>query len=121
MRRALLCALALLFSPGAARASGFLLFQHGGAAMGEAGALTARADDASAVFYNPAAIARLQGSHYQLGWEFSAPKDVYRSDRSGDWQANHVITQSPSVFASWHLPADYYPLAFGIGLESDAW
>ncbi len=120
MRRVLVFAfLAAVFATGA-RASGFLLFQHGGKAMAEVGAFTARATDAAAVYYNPAAVARLEGTHYQVGLEFTAPQESYGS-ASGGFEGNHLITETPVVYATWHLPSNYYPLAFGVGIENDSW
>lgn len=42
-------------------AEGFKLFNNGGKAATLAGAFTARADDSSAVYYNPAGLAFLTG------------------------------------------------------------
>jgi long-chain fatty acid transport protein len=103
-----------------AAAAGPLLFQHGGRATAQAGAYTARASEAVALSYNPAAIARLPGSHYQLGFDFTAPRDDYRS-RTGAFAQDHLITQAVALYATWHLPKDYYPFAFGIGIEPRAW
>ncbi len=48
-------------------AGGFSIYEQGGRAMGLAGAFAARADDASAMFYNPAGIAFLDGTHFYGG------------------------------------------------------
>jgi long-chain fatty acid transport protein len=115
-----LVALALL-AAGAARASGPLSFQHGGLGTAEVGALTARADSAGAMSYNPAAIAHLAaGGSYQLGLDFTAPTDSYESSTFGKFDADHLITESPGLYASWHLPKDYYPWAFGLGIDNVA-
>lgn len=104
----------------AADASGPLFFQHGGRPTAQAGAFVARATDAGGLDYNPAAIARLQGSHYQLGFDYTAPLDDYFSS-TGSFGQKHLITVSPDVYASWHLPEDRYPFAFGIGIDHRAW
>jgi len=49
------------------RAGGFDYPDHGTAGLIRSGAFVARADDPSAVFYNPAGAARLQGTHIFLG------------------------------------------------------
>jgi long-chain fatty acid transport protein len=114
-------ALALLVLPaGSARASGPLVFQHGGRPAAEAGAFVARATDAGAVDYNPAAIARLQGAHYQLGFDYTAPIDEYKS-ATGSFKQDKLITDSPALYATWHLPEGYYPLAYGIGIDHRTW
>lgn len=116
----LVLASTLVLGAGAARASGPLLFQHGGRATAQVGAFVARAGDAGALDYNPAAIARLPGSHYQLGFDYTAPVDEYDS-ATGSFEQDKLITESPALYASWHLPEEYYPLAFGIGVDHRAW
>ncbi len=58
-RHGTLAALTLLMAPAASRAGGFEVYEHGAAATGMVGAFTAKADDASTIFYNPAGLARL--------------------------------------------------------------
>ncbi len=59
--------------PAAAWAGGFTYPDHGAHALSRGGAFTARADDPSAIIYNPGALARLKGTHILLGgniiWE----------------------------------------------------
>jgi long-chain fatty acid transport protein len=62
-----LCVLALGLAPRAARATGFMIYEHNAAATAMAGARTALWDDPSSLFFNPAAIAELDGFHLQLG------------------------------------------------------
>lgn len=52
-----LALLALLATCGEASAGGYSLYEQGARALGMGGAFTARADDPSAIFYNPAGIA----------------------------------------------------------------
>jgi long-chain fatty acid transport protein len=47
--------------------AGFLIFEEGAKALGMGGAFTARADDPSAVFYNPAGLCALDGTMTYLG------------------------------------------------------
>jgi len=65
---AILAVLALgLALPGAASASGYSIYEQGAKAMANAGAFTARADDPSALFFNPAGIVQLKGKRFNFG------------------------------------------------------
>ena len=109
-----------LLLPAPAAAVGFGLFQHGGRAMGQAGALTARGHEPSALTYNPAAITRLPGLQLQAGLDFSNAEDSYRS-ASGDFSAHHIIQFPPSIYLTWRAPEDSVPIAFGVGLDAPFW
>lgn len=109
---------ALLAGADLAAASSFGLFQHGGRAMGQAGALTARADEPSAVTYNPAAIAKLSGLQAQAGLDFNNPDDEYKSS-TGSFSGKHLIQFPPSLYATWK-PGES-PWSLGIGLDSPFW
>ncbi len=101
-----------------ASAAGFGLFQHGGRALGQAGAMSARADEPSAVFYNPAAIAQLPGLQVQAGLDFSNTEDKYQST-TGSFSARHIIDFPPALYLTWK--AEESPLALGIGIDAPFW
>ncbi|HVP37625.1 MAG TPA: outer membrane protein transport protein [Candidatus Saccharimonadales bacterium] len=63
---ALLAAAALAAFAAPGRTAGFALFEQGAAAIGRGGAYAAGADDPSALFYNPAALAGLDGSQLSV-------------------------------------------------------
>lgn len=65
--RTLAAAALCLALPASALASGFSIFEQGGKASGLAGAYTAIADDASANWYNPAALVWMDGRQFQFG------------------------------------------------------
>ena len=69
------CALAVLLAPVVAHASGYAIYEQGAAALGMAGAYVASAHDATAQFYNPAAMTRLEGKQLSVG---------------GSWLATHT-------------------------------
>jgi long-chain fatty acid transport protein len=114
-RVVLLCLLAALAGAPLASASGFGLFQHGGRATGQVGAFTARAPEPSAVTYNPAGIARLDGFQLQVGLDFNNADDEYTS-ATGAFSANHVIQFPPSLYLTWKQQSG--PFAVGLGIDS---
>lgn len=70
MIRTALVVLALALTPGATMAAGYSLYEQGGRALGFSGAFTARADDASSVFFNPAGLAQVKEGEIYLGTSF---------------------------------------------------
>jgi long-chain fatty acid transport protein len=117
-RFAVLVCLAVCLAPGladSAAASGFSLFQHGGRAMGQAGAFTARAPEPSAVTYNPAAITRLEGFQAQAGLDFNHSRDDYDSP-TGSFAAKHIIQFPPSLYATWTPEESSW--SFGLGFDT---
>jgi long-chain fatty acid transport protein len=114
-RVVLLCLVAVLAGSSLASASGFGLFQHGGRAMGQAGAFTARASEPSALTYNPAAITKLDGFQIQAGLDLNNASDEYRS-ATGSFSARHIIQFPPLLYATWKQKEG--PFALGIGIDS---
>ncbi len=114
----LLAALTLL-APFAASAAGVESFQHGGRATAQVGAFTARADDPSALTYNPAGIVRLDGLQILGGLDFRNASDDFESD-AGQHRANHTIQFPPAFYLTWK-PAETSAWALGLGLDTPAW
>lgn len=112
------CLLAGFLAAGSAAATSFGLFQHGGRAMGQAGAFTARASEPSAVTYNPAAITRLDGLQIQAGLDFKQAETEY-SSATGDFSAKHIIDFPPHIYLTWKPGSG--PFAFGLGLDAPFW
>ena len=112
------CLLAGILAAGPAAATSFGLFQHGGRAMGQAGAFTARASDPSALTYNPAAITHLEGLQFQAGLDFRNAEIEYDS-ATGSFGSKHFIDFPPAAYLTWK-PGEG-PFAFGLGLDSPFW
>ncbi|MDE3036079.1 MAG: outer membrane protein transport protein, partial [Nitrospirota bacterium] len=66
---AVLC-LACLAVPDRTQANGFRIFDQSASATGQGSAFTAQADDASAVYYNPAGMTQLPGIQFSGGMLF---------------------------------------------------
>jgi long-chain fatty acid transport protein len=117
-RFVLLSFVAGLVWAGTASAAGFGLFQHGGRAMGQVGAFTARASEPSAVTYNPAGIVDLDGFQAQAGLDFNNSEDEYASS-TGSFSARHIIDFPPAVYATWKPHGASW--AMGIGIDAPFW
>jgi long-chain fatty acid transport protein len=112
------CLLAGLLAAESAAATSFGLFQHGGRAMGQAGAFTARASEPSALTYNPAAITRLDGLQIQAGLDFRLTEIEYDSP-TGSFSARHIIDFPPAAYLTWKPGQG--PFAFGLGFDAPFW
>ena len=105
-------ALILFLAPAVARAGGFELNEHGAAATGMVGAFTAKADDPSAIFFNPAGLATQRGLQLYLGSTIYASQATASGMAGGPRDANLLLMPLPTIYASYGLPHD---IAFGIG------
>lgn len=105
-----------------ADAAGYGRFQRGGRGAAQAGALVARADDPSAVFYNPAGLADLEGLQLSGGLDFSNATDEYRDRASGTtFRADHSIQFPPSVYLTWSDDERLGRWALGLGVDTPYW
>jgi long-chain fatty acid transport protein len=89
-------------------AAGFLIYEHGAAAMAMAGAFVSVANDPSAIFHNPAGIAFLKGTQVQVGttlimpsgsftltkWPFPEPQKTWNQDSQVFYPSTFYITHS---------------------------
>ncbi len=102
-----------LATPGAALAGGFALAEQNPVAGGTAGASTARADDAGAAWYNPAALADDGGLRVGIG-VFAALPALHAEAADGSWRTDSESGLSTPP----HLNLSYAtgPLAFGVAI-----
>jgi long-chain fatty acid transport protein len=92
-------------------ASGFALVQQGTAAMGQGNAFVAEANDASAIFYNPAGLNQIKRAQVYQGSFFNYPDREY-SGGGIDSQTNHRIYRSLTAYVA--IPVhDRVALGFG--------
>lgn len=94
--------------------------QHGGRATGQVGAFVARADDPSALSYNPAGVAHLGGFQMLGAIDFSNATDDYSSG-SGEHRANHTIQFPGALYLTYHFPGGESPWAVGLGVDAPYW
>lgn len=94
-------------------ASGFQLNEHGARAMGQGGAFSARANDLSAMYFNPAGLAQLKGFDAYFGGTMILPKTSFTSPAS---KLTDMVKQTfliPSVYVGYGMENG---LSLGIGL-----
>ena len=117
-------AVALTLTASSVWASGFNIYEQGAKASGLAGAFVAQADDASANWYNPAAMVWMEGSQFQVGTNLiTAGGDTQFTSSDIAFGIRNSTTFEPesSIATPSHL---YYThklnpnIAFGIGVNT---
>jgi len=97
-----------------AGAAGFALVQQGTAAMGQGNAFVAEANDASAIFYNPAGLNQIKRAQVYQGSFFNYPDREF-SGGGQDSQTNHRIYRSLTAYIA--IPV-HDRVALGLGFFS---
>lgn len=114
--------IASLCLPAVVLASGFGIFTHGAAPLGEAAAVTAHGEEPSSVFYNPALINRLNGTQVEVGTTLLFPSREF-SGVSGERAETKDTVFCPSTFFMTHRASDRVSFGFGVfspfGLGTD--
>jgi len=89
-----------LMAPSLSQASGFALFEHGNRGMAMGGAMTAVADDPSALFWNPAGIAFQtdEGTQVQLGITFITANQDFNGDSPYPGDGYHAEQKSQTFY-----------------------
>lgn len=104
------------FSP-LSHGAGFLIYEHGAAAMAMGGAFVGLANDASAIFHNPAGIAFLDGTQVSVGSTLIIPKSTLTLDNWPDpnFQTVEQVSQVfyPSTLYITHKLSDRIAAGFG--------
>jgi long-chain fatty acid transport protein len=105
----------VLIPASAAFAGGFQLNEVGARAMGMGGAFAARANDLSAMFFNPAGLAQQTGFGAYLGGTLIMPKSSYTSPAG---TSTDMVSQTffpPNGYLAYGLENG---LSFGVGVFS---
>ncbi|MDO9532951.1 MAG: outer membrane protein transport protein [Deltaproteobacteria bacterium] len=97
-----------------AGAAGFALVQQGTAAMGQGNAFVAEANDASAIYYNPAGLNQIKRAQVYQGSFFNFPDRDF-SGGGQDSQTNHRMYRSLTAYIA--IPV-HDRVALGLGFFS---
>jgi long-chain fatty acid transport protein len=120
----------LILVPDLGYGSGFALYEDGARASALMGTMVARADDASAIFYNPAGLVQLPGLQVMGGVSFILPRTEIVTQSgpfSNNTFANSQAQVVPHLFATYKLTDRVWlglgvNSPFGLGIKySDNW
>ena len=111
----LLVCLSLLVLSGPAFAGGFALYEGSVRGNGLAGCLIGKADDPSAIFFNPAGITQLTGTQMATGTTIITPMTSVETERFGKTQDSNLKWNyfAPPYFYITHQQNDRLWLGFG--------
>lgn len=118
VRHALILAVMVGGAAAPALASGFAFYEQGAKASGQASAWVARADDASANWYNPAALMQLKGPELQIGTTWIDVGSDTKFTLAGGGPTFDAVSNSefPSTFYYGQKVNDRF--AFGVGINN---
>jgi long-chain fatty acid transport protein len=108
----------LIAAPASSLGSGFALYEAGARGSALAGAMVARADDLSAIFYNPGGLVQLPGFQVMGGLSFIVPGAEIVTHSGGLDTHNWIASQLsvvPHFFTSYQLSDRVW---LGLGLNS---
>ncbi len=107
--------LGILFATTQLFASGFQINEHSARAMALGGAFTGLANDPSAVYFNPAGITQLSGTHLMAGVTLIVPKSTFRgpSPAITEWELEKQIF-NPINFYVTHQMSEKFHLGFSV-------
>jgi long-chain fatty acid transport protein len=108
----------LFVAPGTGYGSGFALYEAGARSSALAGAVVARADDLSTIFYNPAGLIQLPGFQVMAGFTTFIPR-VEIATHPGPVATPNLMQSSvsfaPQFFTSYRLTER---VCLGLGVNS---
>lgn len=91
----------VLAVPAMAKAEGFAMSEWSSRGLSLAGGLVGRADDPSAVAYNPAGITQLEGTQFMVGGAIVAPFGTMRCDYPNG--NTHYMQTKPQTWTPAHM------------------
>ncbi|MDQ3624519.1 MAG: outer membrane protein transport protein [Verrucomicrobiota bacterium] len=113
----ILSAALLILTPSSIYALGIRIADQSAAATARGNAFSATADDPSAIYYNPAGITQLDGTHALLGaYTISLEARVNPPGPASNFDSKYEIQPVPHAYFTWK--AETGPIALGLGLYS---
>ncbi len=109
--------IAVLFT-GSIFAGGFQLNEHGAKAMAMAGAFTGLANDPSAIYFNPAGITQLKGSHFYFGATMILPLATYKTPGTTNVKEYEMVGQVFSPINFYYTQELSDKLYVGLGVNN---
>lgn len=103
-----------MICPASSMAAGFRIGEQGAAAMGKANAVAATIEDASAIYFNPAAMTSLMGNWISLGGTLISPSTDYTSQAGIESIKKAQIFSPPNFYAGTHLADKKLAIGFGV-------
>lgn len=106
-------------------ANGFQINEQGAKSLGMGGAFVAQADDPSAVYFNPAGIAFMDGIQLSLGVSPIMPRATFDSDGKTTSLTGKGDINTDAEKKTFYIPNFYYTqkmggkFAFGVGIFSN--
>ncbi|PLX84590.1 MAG: transporter [Desulfuromonas sp.] len=104
----------LFFSAAQAHSSGYAVYTHGAAALGQGNAVTAHGSDPSVVFFNPALLNGLEGTQVLLGTTLIFPSREFESDLSGRRLETDSTVFTPSTLYISHKLNEQFSAGLGV-------
>lgn len=103
----------ILLCASIALGSGFSVYEQGATSTGMASAFAAKADDATAVFFNPAGISQLEGTTISLGLSVIPPESEFTDPYGGHWETADQTFLVPNLYLTHELN-ESFDLGFGV-------
>lgn len=104
----------LLIFTSEAYGSGFAIYTQGASSLGQGAATIAHTEDASAIFFNPALINKLEGTQIQIGTTLIFPNREFISDNTGKTYKEKTNLHYPSTFYITHKFNDKVSVGLGV-------
>jgi len=100
-------------------AAGFEYGPQGFHAVGRGGAFTLKADDASAMYWNPSRLSLLRGTQLHYSHSFTQENLTFQRSPAQKLDLSGNPTGDPREFAPAKVGQGFFPMGISLGLSSD--